>query len=77
MARTVQKSLRTNTKREDEELACAAGLEVKKAPALRRNADSDYEDRQFLLPIRAYGLASTNAMRDVTVGCDAKPLLAE
>jgi hypothetical protein len=34
MARPVQKSLMTNTKRADEELACAAGLEVKKAPAL-------------------------------------------
>jgi hypothetical protein len=79
MARPVQKSLMTNTKRENEELACAAGLEVNKAPALSGDAltQTMRTASSSFLPIRAYVLASTNAMRHVTVACDAKPLLAE
>jgi len=42
MARPVQNSLTANTKREDEELACAAGLQGKKTvSAFRRCADSN------------------------------------
>jgi hypothetical protein len=45
MARPVEHSLITIAKREDEELACTAGLKVKKnASDLRRHAESDYED---------------------------------
>ena len=62
----------TTRKREDEELACAAGLEVKKPPALSGGTlTQTMRTRQFLLPVRAYVLASTHAMRHVTVGCDA------
>ena len=44
------------------------------ASALRSHADSDQEDSQSLLSIKGYDLASTDAMRHVTFGCDQQTL---
>jgi hypothetical protein len=54
MARPVQHPLVTTAAREKEELACTAGLNVKRASALPGDAlAEDMRTRQFLLPIRA------------------------
>ena len=72
MAGPVQHSLLTTRKRENEELACVAGLEMKKMPALSGGSlTQTMRTRQFLLPVRDYVLASANSVRPVTVGCDA------
>ncbi len=48
-----------------------AGIEVKDTPALSGGALTwTLRTRQFLLPVKAYGLASACAMRCVTGTCD-------
>jgi hypothetical protein len=72
MAGPIQ-SILDRDKCEDEELACTAGVEAKKTPTLPGGAPTrTMRTRQFLLPVREYGLANCSAMRGVTVGCDVK-----